>query len=253
MNVVQLMAARAVPGRALVALARVTERTGDLGVSALEGELGVGVIEARLAPALLAVTAGAVAAELAGVGVVGGVTPRAVRRRVAAVRARLVAALAGDALVGAAQRVVRRIVREGARVESDDVGVASLVLGVADAALRRTHRWRPAVEAGLGANVRRDRLVVVAAEAERILLRSLEGGVALRAVGLEVRVRLRDRARHDEPLERLRPSGCRGEPETQRENCGDPQEPHSVQVDGDDVDRRREEEDCGEGSAKTDS
>jgi hypothetical protein len=91
-----------------------------------------------------------------------------------------------------------------AALESDDVGGAPLVLGVADATLTRRHRGGAAVEAGLRADIRGDVGVVVTVEAERALRLALERSVALRAFRLELGVRLRERAWHHQLLEGLR-------------------------------------------------
>lgn len=103
-NVVDTVTTVAVRRGALVAAIRVTQSTRDVAVLSLEGKAAAIVVEANLAPGRLPVTAPAVFSESSRVRVVVPVAGDAGPRGLPKLRTRSVAALAGNAHMGAVQR-----------------------------------------------------------------------------------------------------------------------------------------------------
>lgn len=85
------------------------------------------------------------------------------------------------------------------RIQSDNVGLPSLVIGVAGPALAVPDRRMPAVESFSLCNIGSNRLMAIDAETRLRLLR--ERFMALRAFFLELGVTLDERPRIDELLE----------------------------------------------------
>jgi len=198
-DVVDPMTAVAVGRGALELAVRVTQSARCVAMLSLEGEPGGIMVEAHLPPGRLLVTAPTVFAELSGVCVVVPVAGDAGPRGLPELRARGVAALAGHALMSAVQWIIGQPMVEGRLVELDHVGIATLVLAMASAAMRTRHLGRMAVEACLPCEVLSD--LDVALEAQRVLGLFLEGGVALPTIALDVGVARDHRTWHQELLE----------------------------------------------------
>ncbi len=104
----------------------------------------------------------------------------------------------GCHLVSTKERKVREIVREGIRIETGDIRISADVLRVTDAALQLLS-LAPAVKSGLLLDIGRH--FVVAIEAQRALLCSLERAVTVAALPLEVRMTLDHLSGHDDLLD----------------------------------------------------
>ncbi len=127
-------------------------------------ELGLGVIKPHVGPAAGLVAVGAIAAQLAFVRFFLLVTIDACGRRLTMFAARRVASRASHCRVRPLQRKIGLRMREGSSLELDDVGLATLVLGVAGAALGGLRSGQPAMETPVLCNIGSDRLVASTAE-----------------------------------------------------------------------------------------
>ena len=85
------------------------------------------------------------------------------------------------------------------RIEKQDAGVASLMVGMAAAALRISYLRAATVKAGVGGQIGLHRLM--ADQAERVLGLTREGRVAGIACCLEFRVRFGQGTGIDQPLD----------------------------------------------------
>lgn len=154
------------------------------------------VVERSATPARGIVTARSVAAELAVVCVLVATIALAhglVERRVVHV-----AALAGNAPVCAGQGKVREIVGEQRTVETDDVGIASLMVGVTAHAAKYVNSGLSAVKARTRRNIGGNALVAVGAQPALRL--PVESDVAIAAVRFQIGVALDQISRHEQPL-----------------------------------------------------
>ena len=127
------------------------------------------------------------------------VTGDAIRGRFPHPLPRLVAARARDTRMSALEQEIRQIMAKCLRIQSDNVGLPSLVIGVAGPALAFPDRRVPAVESLSLCDIGSNRLVAIDTETRLRLLR--ERFMALRAVFLELGVPLDERPRIDELFE----------------------------------------------------
>jgi hypothetical protein len=195
------VAAEAGIRRFLIHLVDVTTHTRDLGVLARQcvfaGDL---VIEVRVGPSGFRMAIGASRAEIAAVNVVVHVTRVALGLGGVVRLVRFdVATDAHGFHVLAEQREVAQVVVELVGIKAENVVVATFVLGVARGALRSGDRLLFAVEAAARSYIVRD--VLVAREAERLLLIARKGRVARRAHCFRFSMDGRYWARHHEPFE----------------------------------------------------
>lgn len=246
-DVVQAMAGSTVGSGALEAIRRVTEATVDRPVLAFQRELGRVVVEADIHPAGVRVAARAVLAQGAGVRIVVAVAADAIGRRLPKGRLVGMAVAAGHSPMGPSQGMIGEVVVEACRVQSDDVRVATLVIGVALPTRGIAGPRRAAVEAGVRSAVGSDLLVTL--QAECILRRRRKGDMAAAAIALDVGVPLDDLSGHHELLD-VDGAGTRRHREDAGRQAG--KQHHelasrrhvhpSVHVDGDHVDDRGDEE-----------
>ncbi len=189
--------------RVLVFLLDVTANTGDPGMRAGQGVVGLLlVVEAHVLPRCLGMAVGAGRAQISVMPVVFRVTCIALGLRgVERLQLRGMAVGALRFCVLAVQREVRHVVIELVLVEMQNVGRPSHVLGVAGGTSGIRDRRREAMESRACGHVTRHVLVTI--EAQRILEIARKGLVAGATGRLEIRVRGRERAGHDEPLERV--------------------------------------------------
>jgi hypothetical protein len=134
------------------------------------------VIETRASPSDRRVAGLALNAELAAVQVIRAVAATAGFRRCAKRSTALVAAIAHDSTMGALERKIRLLVREGFAIELNDVALSALMLGMASLALCVRSVPHAAVQTRLVDDVRSR--VVVAIEAKRRLAGAVSPVVA---------------------------------------------------------------------------
>ena len=242
MDVVHGVAADAVPRRPGVALARMADCAGNLGVLAVQRESRLRVVETGSTPRPLRVAGSAIGPHRTVVRVLARVARAAGRRCLAPRLSARVTAAARDLRVSTRERKIGERVAEGFALEAHDVGVAPLVLGVTGPASGARGARRLPVEAEVAGLILGH--VLVAGTTQIVLLLGMQRGVTLRAVALELRMRGRDRTRHHQPLERagvaLPAARQQGQRDSDAEDDG--AAAHSVDVDGDHVDGRRGEE-----------
>jgi hypothetical protein len=184
------VAGAAIGRRVLVAITRVTKPTIDANVRSLECEPGRRVLELGLPPAALEMASRTVIAQATAMRVVFPVTVGALLGRLAI---RLLGDVTGRArhlAVPAPKFEVGKAVLEGLSVETEDVGITSLVLAVAVAAERPLHARIAPVQTTFALNILGD--LFVATQAPLPLLSALEGLVTRSAVPLDFCVDLRD-------------------------------------------------------------
>ena len=212
MDVVRCVAGGALGWSVLVAIAQVAGCAGRLHMLAGQREPGLRVIEPYACPAAGLVAAGAIAAELALVRFLLLVAIDACGSRLTVLAARQVAGRARYRRMRSLQRKVGLRMREGSSLELDDVGLTTLVLGVARAALGGLRCRQSAMKSLVLCNVGSDRLMTGAAEGR--LPRTVRAIVAARALLLVLRVTCDDRSRHQQRLE----VGCDGVQRRHRES-----------------------------------
>ena len=109
-----------------------------------------------------------------------------------------VAALAGNAAVCAGKGEVREIVGEERAVETDDVAVAPLMVGVTADAAKYVNSGLSTVKACTRRNVGGHALVAVGAEPTLCL--PVQSDVAIATVRFQIGVALDQISRHEQPL-----------------------------------------------------
>lgn len=154
------------------------------------------VIELEMLPGLGVVARGAVSAEATLVRLLRLVATDTVSRSFAERLLRLVAALAGKAGMRSQEREVGGAVIELLAAELHDVGVASLVLGMAGPALCRLNPAQAAMEAGVGCDIGAYRLV--ARNAQLRLARAIAAVVTVLAILLVLGMRSGQLSRHEQ-------------------------------------------------------
>src|SRR5579883_2184529 len=197
-NVVGRVTGHAILRRALVAIAAVTLGAGQRGMRPVERESRLVVVEARLPPGARAVAGRTIPSQPAAMRIVADVAGAAVARCRPIRLPRRVTGGACQPGMRAPQRKIGEVVIESRGIELHDVGAAPEVIHVTRAALRGRHGRRVPVQAAMAANVRGDLLVAI--EAERRLPGAIADVVAEGAVLLELLVRLRQFAWHEERL-----------------------------------------------------
>ena len=115
----------------------------------------------------------------------------------------------------AAQRKIGLDMIEGRFIETDDVGVAAFMIGVATGTFPILNAVDAAVKSLPLLDIGADRLMAV--HAERALGDVVEHGVAFGAVIFDVRMGCDHRPRHHQPLHRLGATMGRPSDERQRE------------------------------------
>ena len=145
----------------------------------------------------MAISAGS--AKVTAVHIVPFMTAGAFRRRLSVRSAIVVATAATLRFVGAAQREFGQVVIEQARLQADDVCLATLVLSVAGAALSALCLRMASMKSPLFAEIYGD--VFVAIQAEPLLRPSIKKIVAGAAGILGVCMRLGHRSGHDQTLQ----------------------------------------------------
>jgi hypothetical protein len=188
-------------GRVFVALTGVTALAADIGVSPLQREFRGLVIELDLSPPLLVVATFALVAGLAPMRAFLLVAILAKLGRGPERLARGMTPIAARGRVPADERKIRRTVIEHLPVNPDDVCIAALVIGVAMPASVGCHFLAFAMVATTSGLICRDRLVAV--ETQLILRLFRQQLMAIGAIGFEFFMAFDQRARHDQPLERI--------------------------------------------------
>lgn len=150
--------------RVLVVVAEMAAQAGYLDVFVVQRETRLVMVETDLLPARGVVTGGAIAPELAVVGIYLAVAVHARRRRLAVRLVRRVTSAASDRSVRALQRKLGCSVIELVAIEFDDVAIATEMLAVAGPALRARNSRQLAVKAARAVNIRSDVLVTVQAQ-----------------------------------------------------------------------------------------
>ena len=165
MFVVETMAGDARPGEIFVPLPRMACRASDLGVRADEGKFRLAVVERfNLAPDLFAVATVTLFAQPTLVGIIGLVTIKAASRGFAVFHVRGMATVAACSLVRPLQCEVGERMVEGFAIELNDIEWATLVVGVANPALRLGCFGVVAMETAPALPIRGDRLVACQAQ-----------------------------------------------------------------------------------------
>ena len=218
MNVIRGVTVDTPHRRALETWIAVAGSTRHPAMRVFERESRLVVIELRRLETgrLVAVSTGA--SKLPMVGIVIAMTVLAELRRVAERLPCCVTGVASGRGVGAGQWKIGPLVVEALGVEVDDIGGASLVLGVAGIALRPA--GRTAVKACACGEIGRDFRMIMASDAERALAGLVGAVVAHAAVVLELHVRVGQIAGHEKPFQRagMRGLGC----ESQGHQCHPP-------------------------------
>jgi hypothetical protein len=168
-------------------------------VTPLEWKLRLVVVESGVGPLHLIVAVSAEGSEGVLVRVILSMAGDAIGRRLAMPSAHDVTPHARGARMGPTQRVVAEIVVEAGGVEADDVGIATAMIGVADAAIGARRPDGPRVEARVRPEVVPH--VLVALEAQGALLDISQTRMASATLPFHIRVRLDHRPRHHELLE----------------------------------------------------
>jgi hypothetical protein len=199
-NILNLVAIHAQGADALVAFANVARRAGDSTVCALERKPGRVVIERLdLTPCDFAVAIVAFVAKAPLVGIFRLVTVKAASGRVTEFYCWCVAPGARHRLVGIPELKIREEMIEGLAVQLDNVGVASLVIGMTMGAFGFCCIRLTSVKPLAGRTIRRNFLM--AGKAEPHLGFSREWLVAVAALLLKLGMSLDNRPRHDKLLE----------------------------------------------------
>lgn len=179
-----------------------TQPAGDSHVPAQEWVFGqLGVVERRDGgpPVLFVVAGRAFLAEFTLVDVVRLVAPDAPGLGLAMQLVRAMAMTAGRSLMSSVQWKVGKTMVEGVFVEQDNIGAAPLVVCVTADAVRLHDIRGLAVKADSSLQVLRD--ILVAVEAQGVLLGLRKGHMAAAAVGLKLRMTSDYRPRHHEFLD----------------------------------------------------
>lgn len=203
-HVVRRMAVGTVHRRVLEPGIPMAGGAGHRCVSVGQREASLGVVELGRLEGGRLMALRTICPELAAVSIVLTMAVHALLGSLAEFLAFLVARVAGDAGMGAGQHEIGPLVVETPPVEADDVGLATLVLGMAGIALCLARR--STMETLTLPDVGGYRLVVVAGEAESRLTRSVGPVVALAAIVLQFGVRARELTRHEQLLQRVRKS-----------------------------------------------
>jgi len=164
MHIVQGVARHASLRRIFVALAGMTRTAAGLLMTALQRELRFIVIEARLLPRARIVAGFALLPERTAMAIIGAVAAvtRAVRRTVFFTF--LVAARTGKVGVFAFEFEIGGRVIEGIAIETDDIGIATFMVGVALLARQRGLMIEFAVKTALLRDIGRDHIVALHAQ-----------------------------------------------------------------------------------------
>lgn len=159
------------------------------------------MVESRLLPARDVVTALALFTQRAVVTIVIAVARHTCGGCIAKFLSGGVAGSALQRRMPTLQCEISAVVAKGVAVEADDVAVATDVIGMALTTSDRLARSgaQSTMKTGSGLNVRRHRVVTL--DAEFVLCLFGKGDVALVAVGLQLGVRLRQLARHQQRLQ----------------------------------------------------
>jgi len=203
-HVVRGMTGGACRGRSSVAVPGMARGAGNVAVRVAQHEVRLAVIESCARPGRRLVTVAAGRAEFSTVRVGRLVAVDATGWCLTEFSAGLVAGIARGRGMRSSQRKISPGVIERRTAELDDVRVAALVFGVAGFALRRVDCRQAAVKAGVPTDVGRD--VLVAGHAKSGLAGPVGAIVALGTLRLELCVRVRDLAWHEQ---RLNTSGKR--------------------------------------------
>lgn len=182
--------------RFLVALGWMTSATTDLLVIAFQRKFCGAVIEAVLFPTARVMATAAALTERATVMIVGLVTAVTIAARRAKFLAGLMTATALQFAVFAFQWEVGRRVIEGVAIETDDIRLTTLVIGVTLFARQRRVVFELAVKALFCRDIRTDH--VVTGNAQLILRLLFEGDMAFGALGFQFSVPLDQLARHQQ-------------------------------------------------------
>ena len=200
MNIVQRMAADASDGHTLPYLRAVARQAANLGMVTFQGKTGLGMVKGpHFHPFRGNVARRAIATQPALVRVVFAVTIDAGAWRFGKALARGVAPLTGHGHVARIQRKIGLAVVKGLPVQSDDLGVAALVIGMTIRTGQGSNLSRTAVVTGLVRDIQRHRLVTI--QAPLRLGPLIKGFVAGIAGLFELRVDRRKLAGHDQLLE----------------------------------------------------
>lgn len=199
MNVIRGMTAGAVLRHPLVVLTGVTGAAGGFLVLVGERKSGAVVIEVCLWPGLRVVTGTAVRTQGAPVRVIFLMAGDTGGGGLAIGCIGMMTTAAHQCAVCTQQRKIRLIVREARRVELSDVGIAAVMLGVTAVAFALARLRHAAVVTGFSMDVLGHILVTI--QAQGGLSGAIGAVVAGRAIIFQLRVRLRDRPRHDQSFE----------------------------------------------------
>lgn len=203
MGVVDQMAADTMLGHGLILIIRVAAAAVNLLMFTLKGKVGFVVVEGGVRPAFRAVAVIAAVPQVALMRVGLFMAVDTLLAGVAVFLVRLVAAAAGYGAMFALQHKVGLPVVKTAGIELDNIGVTTLMVGVAGFTTDGVSISEPPVIALLLTDIGGDFLMAV--QAQRALSSFAERGVALIAIGFILRVPLDQLTGHQQRFENIRP------------------------------------------------
>lgn len=163
-HIIEAVAGHAGFRRIFIALAGVTGCTIDLLVTTLQRELGFIVIESRLFPGRRVMAGRTFLAECTAVAIILAVTAETFAFCLAKFLALLVTTVAGDIRVLAFELEIGSGVIERVAVETEDIGVAALVIGVALLAGNSGLMLQLAMETAFIGDIGRDHIMAIGTE-----------------------------------------------------------------------------------------
>lgn len=134
-NVIQTVTGDAGCRRVLVALADMAKIAANFLVFPQQGEIGLAMIEMRLVPVVFVVAGSTLLSKASLVRLFILVASDTLRRRLAVLFSRFMAIRASDLYVATDERKLGHVMVECVRIEPDDIGISTLVLGVTMLAL----------------------------------------------------------------------------------------------------------------------